>query len=180
VPLRKYNPPTKSMMKLQPVGQDTMLAPSADRQSIGFAEANNSGGPYGRILYRAVQVPPKPMQANRFLYDVAISRDGSQIAVPGRENLVIAGASAPILEEPEIISAAYHPLQDYLFVTQGGTSLISVYETAHFAKVKELDFGSRFNWTSSGYQTGRMKFSPDGKYIFCTVNGGVRYAETGW
>lgn len=178
-PLRKFNPSTRNVLKLQPVAQDTMLAASADRQSIAFAEAGVTPGSYGRILYRAVQLP-KPMQADGFVYEIGISRDGKQLAVPGYNSMLLQGSATARLDEPQIIAATYHPQRDYLFVAQAGTSLLSVYDTATMAKVKELDFGDPFSWIGNhAFQAGRLRLSQDGKYIFCTVNGGIRCAETG-
>ena len=179
LPMRKFNPVYHSFQRLQDVGQDTMLAASADRQSIAFAQANNSGGPYGRIAYRATQLP-KPMNAGSFLYEIGVSRDGSQLAVPGYNSTLLPGSATPRLDEKKIIAAAYHPLRNYLFVSQAGTSLLSVYDTTTLSKVKELDLGDPFVWIGNhAYQTGRLKFSQDGKYVFCTVTGGIRCAETG-
>jgi hypothetical protein len=179
LPMRKYNPATHGVQKLQMVGQDTMLAASAHRQNIAFAEANVTPGSYGRILYRNNQLP-KPMTADGFLYEIGISRDGAQLAVPGYGGVLLQGSATPRLDEERIIAAAYHPQKDYLFLAQAGTSLLSVYDTTTMSKVKELDFGDPFGWIGNhAYQTGRLKLSPDGRYIFCTVTGGIRYVETG-
>jgi hypothetical protein len=179
LPMRKYNPATHGVQKLQLVGQDTMLAASADRQNIAFAEANVTPGSYGRMLCRADKLP-KPMTADGFLYEIGISRDGAQLAVPGYGGVLLQGCATSKLDEERIIAVAYHPQKDYLFLTQAGTSLLSVYDTTTMSKVKELDFGDPFGWIGNhAYQTGRLKLSPDGKYIFCTVNGGIRYTETG-
>ena len=179
LPMRKYNPSTHGVQKLQSVSQDTMLAASADHQNIAFAEADVSPGSYGRILYRAVQLP-KPMRSEYFLYEIGISRDGSQLAVPGYGSTLLPGSATPKLDEQQVIAAAYHPLRDYLFVARAGTSILSVYDTTTLSNVKEFDFGDQFGWVGNhAYQTGRLKLSQDGKYIFCTVSGGIRYAETG-
>ena len=52
VPLRKYNPQTRMFLKMPTVAQDSMLTASADRQSIGLAEAHMTPGSYGLILKR--------------------------------------------------------------------------------------------------------------------------------
>ena len=179
VPLRKYNPPTQSVMSLPRVSPDTMLAASANRQIIGFAEGHNTPGSYGRILYRAAQLPPQPMHANSLLYEIGISRDGSQLAVPGFDGTILDGSQASKLEAKQILSAVYHPQRNYLFVSRAGTSLVSVYDTSNFSKVKSLDFGEPFEWSDHAFGSGRLKISPDGFYVFCTVKGGIRYTETG-
>jgi hypothetical protein len=46
--------------------------------------------------------------------------------------------------------------------------------------VKELDFGDKFGWVGNqAFMQGRLRLSSDGKFIFGTVPGGVRCAETG-
>ena len=75
---------------------------------------------------------------------------------------------------------AYHPQRDFVFLARAGISTIAVYETANYTKVKELDFGDKFEWVGNhAFQRGRLRLSSDGKFIFCTVQGGVRCAETG-
>jgi hypothetical protein len=144
-----------------------------------MAEAKMSPGSYGRILYRAVQVPPKLMRADGSVFEIGISRDGTQLAVPGYRSLILAGAPVPSLDENNVLCAAYHPLKDYLFLTEAGTSLVSVYETGQYTHVKDIDLGEPFERNSNAFQSGRLKLSPDGKYLFCTVRGGVRCVELG-
>ena len=42
-----------------------------------------------------------------------------------------------------------------------------------------VDFGEPFEWSDHAFGSGRLKISPDGFYVFCTVKGGIRYTETG-
>lgn len=180
LPLRRYNPANGTFTKFQSVSQDTMLTASADRQRIAFAESHMSPGSYGQMACGAAQLPSNPMRADFPVYEIGISRDGTQLAVPTYQNLILAGSSVPSLAEREIIAAVYHPQHDYLFVARAGTSLVSVYSTANYLKVKDLDFGEQFDWVGNqAFKSGRLRLSQDGKYLFCTVNGGVRYAETG-
>jgi len=179
VPLRKYNPATHAVLMLSTICQDTMLTASADRQSIGFAESNMSPGAYGRILYRATQLP-KAMSTDGFLFEIGISRDGKQLAVPAYRSLVLTGSAVRALDEKQIIGVTYHPQKDYLFLAQAGTSLLGVYDSSTMTRVKDLDFGDPFGWVGNhAFQSGRLRVSQDGKYLFCTVSGGVRGAETG-
>jgi len=177
VPLRKYNPAGQHMLEIKSVSQDTMLSASADRQNIAFAEANSSAGLYGRLSCQATQLP-KPLQAMSFLFEVGISRDGTQLAVPTYQKVIISGSAVQSLDERDVIGVAYHPQRDFVFLTWGGTSTVAVYETATYQKVKELDFGDKFQPINKGFQSGRLRVSSDGTLVFCTVNGGVRYAKT--
>ena len=179
-PLRRYLPASnKTIATTTRVGQDTMLAASADREYIAYAEANSSAGDYGRFRCRATQFQP-PLRANAYLYEVGISRDGTQLAVPNYTGVTLSGAAVQKLDERETIGVAYHPQRDFVFLARAGISTIAVYETATYTKVKELDFGDIFEGVGNhAFQRGRLRLSSDGKFIFCTVQGGVRCAETG-
>jgi hypothetical protein len=179
VPLRKYNPAIRHVIATRRIRQDTMLAASADREYIAYAEANDSGGNYGRFRCRATQFQP-PLQANAFLYEIGISRDGTQLAVPTGAAVMLSGSAVQKIEEKETIGVAYHPQRDFVFLARAGISTIAVYETATYTMVKELDFGDKFEWVGNhAFQRGRLRLSSDGKFIFCTVQGGIRCAETG-
>jgi hypothetical protein len=179
VPLRKYLPVSKHTMVIARVDQDTMLAASPDREFIAYAEANSSLGYYGRFRCRATQLQP-PLRANIPLYEIGINRDGSQLALPTYGELILSGSAVQILPEREILGVAYHPQRDFIFLARAGISTIAVLETAGYTKVKELDFGGKFEWNGNhAFESGRLHLSSDGKFIFCTVPGGIRYAETG-
>jgi hypothetical protein len=179
VPLRKYSPATRKVMVAARVGQDTMLTASANHEYIGYAEANSSAGNYGRFRCESAH-PLPPLRANAFLYEIGVSRDGSQLAVPTYGKMVLSGAAMQQLDEKETLDAVYHPLRDFIFLTRANISTIAVYETTNYTKVKDLDFGERFEWPGQhAFQSGRLRLSSDGKFVFCTVQGGVRYAETG-
>ena len=179
VPLRKYDPLTRHVIATQRIRQDTMLAASADREFIAYAEANISSGEYGRFRCRATQLQP-PLQANAFLYEIGISRDGTQLAVPTGNGVMLSGSAVQKIDEKETLGVAYHPQRDFVFLARAGISTIAVYETTTYTMVKELDFGDKFGWMGNqAFKQGRLRLSSDGKFIFCTVQGGVRCAETG-
>jgi hypothetical protein len=59
------------------------------------------------------------------------------------------------------------------------TSTITGFETTDYHKVKELEFGQDFKWVGGrAFQEGRLRISNDGALLFCTVEGGVRLAQT--
>ena len=179
VPLRKFDPASRGRLSMRSVSQDTMLVPSADRQMIGFAEANISSGDYGRIRYRASQLPPTILKAGAFVKEIGVSRDGTQLAVPTYQNVLLSGTPVPRIEEPQVVGVAWHPQRDYVFLACGGASVVAVYETQTGTKAKELDFGDKFEWTNRAFESGRLRLSADGAWLFCTVNGGIRYVATG-
>jgi hypothetical protein len=180
VPLRKLDPRSRHWMQIGTVSQDTMLVASADRQTIGFAEANISGGEYGRIRHLASQLPPTILRANAFLYEIGISRDGTLLVVPTGQNVQLSGSTVLRIEEPRVIGVVCHPQRDYVFLACGGSSVVAVYDPRTGTKVKELDFGDRFEWAGNhAFQAGRLRLSADGAWLFCTVNDGIRYVATG-
>jgi len=101
-----------------------MLAASADRQTIAFAQAGVSPGMYGRLGCRATQLP-QALRAGSFLYEIGISREGAQLAVPSYQGVMISGSEVQNLDEKEIIGVAYHPKRDFVFFAQSGTSAIA-------------------------------------------------------
>lgn len=176
-PLRKYVPSSRRVTVLAHLAPDTMLAASANREYIAYACANDPAGNFGWFRCRAFRLPP-PLQANARLFEVGISRDGSQLALPNDGGVTLSGASVPGLPETNVIGVAYHPQQDFLFLARSGQSTIEVLDTVNFAPARELDFGRPFAAIGNhAFVAGRLRLSPDGRFIFCTVPGGVRYVE---
>jgi hypothetical protein len=179
VPLRKYSPSTRSTLVLRTISQDTMLSASADRQTIAFAQANSSPGQFGQFKCSATQLPPLH-EVPGFLFEIGIDRRGTQLAVPSYSKLFLLGSPTDSLSESSVIGAVYHPTRDFLFIARSGTSTITGFETTDYQKVKELEFGQDFKSVGNhAFQEGRLRMSQDGSLLFCTVNGGVRYAQTG-
>jgi hypothetical protein len=178
-PLRKYTPKTRTSFEAGSVSKNTMLTASADHKMLALAQANSSPGSYGQFGYRAVQLP-NMVQAKGFVYEIGISRDGTQMVVPVYDQVYICGSPVSQLPERECIGVVYHPQRDFVFLAQAGSSLIEAYDSRTFAKVKELDFGSKFEWRGGkAFEDGRLRMSNDGALLFCTVMGGIRYMETG-
>jgi hypothetical protein len=74
------------------------------------------------------------------------------------------------------IGVVYHPLRSRMFFPIGGTSLVEAYDTNTLAPVAQYDFESVFPATGSPtYASGRMSISDNGKMLFATVDGGVRF-----
>jgi hypothetical protein len=63
-------------------------------------------------------------------------------------------------------------------VCSGYVLLTAVAKTE--AKVRELDFGDKFDRAGNhAFQSGRLRLSVNGAWLFCTVNGGIRCVATG-
>lgn len=61
-----------------------------------------------------------------------------------------------------------------------GIALAGITRYGRKAKVKELDFGDKFDWAGNhAFQSGRLRLSANGAWLFCTVNGGIRCVATG-
>jgi hypothetical protein len=179
LPLRKYVPASKQTTRVSRVGQDTMLAASADREFIAYADGSSSPGTYGRFSCRASTLQP-PHRANSFLYEIGLSRDGQQWAVPGYAEMILSGGTVAKLDEREVLGVAFHPRRDFVFLARGGRSTIEVLDSVHYTPVKELEVGTMLEWNGNhAFKDGRLRLSSDGKFVFCTVTGGIRCAETG-
>jgi len=177
-PLRKYVPATQHVIQMARLGHDAILATSADHEYIAYACADRDTGSFGWFRCRAIRLPP-PFQVNASLFEVAISRDGSQLALPNQGGVTLSGAPVSMLNETNVIGVAYHPQQDFIFLARSENSKIEVLDTANYTMVKELDFGVPLAGNGNhAFNEGRLRLSEDGKFIFCTVPGGVRYAET--
>ena len=98
-PLRKYIPSTQHVTVLARTPPDTMLATSANREYVAYACANDPAGDFGWFRCRALRLPP-PLQANARLFELGISRDGSQLALPNARGVTLSGASSPASKKP--------------------------------------------------------------------------------
>jgi hypothetical protein len=177
-PLRKYIPATRQVIQMARLGHDAILATSADHEYIAYACADQETGSFGWFRCRASRLPP-PFQVNASLFEVAISRDGSQLALPNQSGVTLSGAAVPSLDETNVIGVAYHPQQDFIFLARSDNSKIEVLDTANYTVVKELEFGVPLAGDGChAFREGRLRLSGDGAFIFCTVPGGVRCAET--
>jgi len=177
VPLRKYRPGSQAGTEIADVYGSTMLAASANRQIIAFAQSGMTPGLYGRFDCRTTQLP-EPLRVPFSVYEIGINREGAQLAVPGYNEVAVFGL-ATNLPLRETLGVVYHPARDLLFVVQSGSSVVSVFETTAFTRIKQFEFGKPFEWTGNrAFQQGRLRISSDGKLLFCTAEGGVRCVET--
>jgi hypothetical protein len=186
VPLRRYVPASGDVGKLASVRQDTMLRASADGSVIGFAESNISDGRFGRyrvgdghLLFRQGYSDG----TGWFNYEIAVSRDGSQYALPTYGGTFIADASlvkrSTVIGQyagPQPVGVAYHPTRDLVFFPWAGSSLVQVYDTNTLTKVAEYDFESPFSTNGNhAFVSGRLRLSRNGSLLLASVDGGVRF-----
>lgn len=183
VPLRKYNPSTNQVVTLTKVWQDAMLGASADGSVIGFAESNNSGGPWGRYRTSDENIVKRasPNGTGYSNYEIGVSRNGTQFAVPTYGGTFIydaAYAQAATLgtyAHAQPIGVVYDPLQNIGYAAWAETSEVRAFDTTTFAALDTYDVGSVFNHIGNhAYVEGRIRIARDGSLLFVTVAGGVR------
>ena len=183
VPLRRVDLATGSVTTLASVRQSTMLTPCADNSVIAYAEANISSGEWGR--YRVADGGFAESGTGWFAYEIGVSRDGTQFAVPSyngtyvyNQNLEQIGKIGVYADEGPI-GLAYSPVADVVYFAWADRDrthpAIDVYDTTTLTKIATVDAGTPFDWVGNkAFAHGRLKVSEDGSLLFATVGGGVK------
>jgi hypothetical protein len=188
VPMRKYNLSTDTFtILLDSVRQDTMVSASADNSVIGFAENNISDGPFGCYRTKDGRIIRKDGYEDGtgwFNYEIAANRNGTQYAIPTGLGTFLADGD---LVKFAIIGdrfngqptgVAYNPVKDIVYFPWAETSQVYAYDTNTLLMVGSYDFENIFDYTGNhAYVEGRVKISRDGRYLFVTVQNGVRYVD---
>ena len=182
VPLRKLDPTTQQWTLLASVRQDTMLAPSANREVIGLAEANTSDGAWG-VYYAesSTIVRRQGMDGTaQFNYEIAASSNGSQFAIPTYRGTYLYSSvyqntgTLGVYAGPRPIAAAYDPVRPQLYLPWLGTTEVRIYDTNTLAQVGRYDVGQVFD-SYGAYVQGRTKLASDGSILVVSVAGGIQY-----
>ena len=196
VPLRHFDPTTTTWTNVvlpvsigQLITQNTMLASSADRRTIGLGESNISDGRWGVYDAAVDHFDSRDGYQNgtsMFNYDVGVSNDGTQFAIQGYSNshpatyvydssyrLLTSFSSSNSAAVPTHV--AYHPTEPKLFAPTLGTTLVTVYDTNTFQAIGSYDFIDTFKSIGAGFQQGHTRVSNDGSLLMVSVTGGVRY-----
>lgn len=178
VPLRKYDPLTGNTTVLGSVRQSSMLSASADHSVIGVTEANISSGPYG--LYKTGDSSYASSRGlGWFTFEIGVSRDGSQIAVPTYSGTYIDDKTNIL---PSIgtyagqlpIGVAYSPVDDVMYLPFAGTNYIASYDTKTGALLQKYTTTGNFDWVGNwAFAEGRTKVASDGSLLFSTLDNGV-------
>lgn len=179
-PLRKYDPVTGSTSALGSVRQDTMLAASANHSVIAVAESNISSGPVG--TYRTGDSSYRSaFDTYAFVFEVAASRDGSQLAIPTYlgtyiEDPALIVPSIGTYAGPAPIGAAYSPVKDSIYLPFSQSSYVAEYDTTTGLEVKRYQVDGTFDWIGNhAFNEGRIKVAADGSYFFVTLDSGVYF-----
>jgi len=183
VPLRDYNPSTNSVTTLTNVQQDTMLTPSADRQTIALAQSNDSGGPVGFYNVQSASLNPGT-NTNWFVFEIAVNNNGTQFAVPSYDGTFVYDRNWNLLTtlgtyaSSSPIAAVYSPDDSVLYTAwydyNTANAGVKAYSTSTWKLLQTFDTYN-FPWTGNfALDAGRMDVSPDGNFLAVTVSGGVQ------
>lgn len=186
LPLRKLDPATKAWSDLATVRPSTMLAPSADRKVIGFAEAGISDGRWGvyHVTSGVIDRRQGSDGTSWFNYEMASNADGSQFMIPtiggaylydnSYQSVTTLGSYAT--SEP--VSGVYDPIRPLLYLPWRTTSEVRVYDTATLTQVGSYDTGSTFDGiNNTAFIIGRTRIAADGSILAVSVTGGVQYVN---
>ena len=184
-PLRRYDPTTGETSTIASIRQNSMLRSSADGSIIGFAESNISDGAWGRYRVSDGNIVFRKGYSNGtswFNYEIAVSRDGTQYAIPTYGGTFIYDgnyakiATIGAYASGQPMGVVYDPTRDIVYFPWATTTKIRAYSTTTFAQIAEYDFENTFNHPGNhAFTEGRLKMSSDGDKLFATVQGGVRY-----
>jgi len=180
VPLRKVDLTAGTGVELRTIGQDSMLAPSADRTVIGFESSNGSNGGWGR--YRVSDGNFLDAATGWFLFEIGTNRNGTQYAVPTYNGTYISDGALVGLRTMGVYAgtqpnaAAYSPVADEIyFAWVNSTVSIDVYDTTTYQKLRTVEARTGlFDYTGNhGFDNGHMRISSDGTLLFVTSGSNV-------
>lgn len=187
VPLRKVDLTSGAAQQIKTVNQSTMLSRSADGSTVAYAQSDSSDGPWGRYDVGADAFADAP-GADWFLYEVAVSRTGSQFAVPTYGGLFIYDGgfaqqtTLGVYAEEFPVGAVYSPVADEVYLAwYGASASIDVYSASTFTKLHDVAPVPNL-FTSNGnhaFVSGRIRISRDGSLVFATSDDSVVVYPTG-
>lgn len=184
-PLRRYDPASNTVARLDWVAGNTVLSASPDRSMVAFAETSVLGGRIGR--YRVSDGSLLRQFQPGYRFGIAAATGGLQYAVTTYSATGISDATmanwlasigAPTGSRP--LGAAYHPGRNRIYFSWTGTSTVQVYDTTTWQAVGAHDTGYVFqpNVGNSTYGPGRVRLSRSGTWLVVVVDGGVRLIPT--
>jgi uncharacterized repeat protein (TIGR01451 family) len=189
VPMRRYDPVNDTTTIIASVRQDTMLAASADGNTIAFAESNISDGSWGIYDVTTEALTRRTGYTNGtgwFNYEIGVNRTGTQYAIPTYGGTYIYDSTFSHTSTlgqyagQQPIGVVYHPTKDIVYFAWSGTNQVRGHDTTTLAEVESYDFEYTFGHTGNhAFTQGRLKIARDGKYLLGTVGGGVRVVQIG-
>jgi hypothetical protein len=184
VEMRRLDPRSGVWTDLASVRQDTMLSASGDGETIAFAEANSSDGPWGLIDLPTGTIVRRQGYSNGTAWsnwEIATDRFGAQFSVPTYGGAMVyddlyskiatVGTYAAALP----IGGAYHPVERIAYFPIAQTSEVRIFNMDTRVQSGSLNFEYAFPWVGNhAFDSGRTRLSRDGSLIMVTVGGGVR------
>ncbi|MFT3897217.1 MAG: WD40 repeat domain-containing protein [Thermomonas sp.] len=165
----------------------TMLAPSADRKTIAFAESGISNGPWGIIDVPTGQVVRHDLYEeglSGFNYEISTDTFGATFILPDYAGAYVFNdayqhiATIGVPAEGQPVGAAFHPTQFRVYFPWATTSEIRVYDTTSWQQVGTFDAGYTFDHPGNiSFQPGRARLSANGQYLMVKVDNGVRLID---
>jgi hypothetical protein len=184
VSLRRINPVTGAATIMASICQDTMLSPSGDLQTIGFAESNISDGRWGVIDVPTGTVVQRQWYENgtsAFNFEIGTDPYGAQVTIPtyfGAKVYDDAYANVStigVYAGAQPIGVVYHPVERIAYFPYATTSEVRVFDMNTFTQTGSYDFQYGFSYTGNhAFGQGRTRISRDGSLLMVTVGGGVR------
>ena len=182
VPMREVDLTDDSYSVIESVRQNTMLTATTDLSAVAYAEANISSGEFGR--YRVSDRNFVESETNRFAFEIGVSRDGGQFAVPSYSSTYVYDSSFQLIDTIGIyadespIGLVYSPVDDVVYFAwfdrDDVHASIDVYDTDSLTRIATIDSTPRFDWIgNAAFVEGRLKVSRDGRWLFATVDDGV-------
>ena len=186
VPLRLYVPSAGTTTTLATVQQNTMLRATADHSVIALAESNRSDGPFDSYVVATGVLTRESGFANGtngFNYEIAVSPDAQQYSIPTFAGTVITDANLAKLSTVigtsaggQPVGVAYNPVNTSIYYPWAGTSQVYVYDRTTLTQTGSHNLSGTFGSNgNNAFVNGRVKTSNDGRLLFVTVDGGVRY-----
>jgi len=154
--------------------RNLMLAASADRGRVAYAEPNNWSGPFG--FYPANGDDGRIQWTNNYAHTIAVSRDGGRLAVSTSNGLAIYnGDLSPVgrisKSWSSAVGVAYSPDTDVLYVAWLGDPSIEAYHALTLEPLFTVDTGMALG--NGNFGPGRLRVSADGKVLLAVVADGV-------
>ena len=187
VPMRRFDPLSYEATDIASVRQDTMLSSSADGSVIGFAESNISDGRFGRYRVADGDLLRKTGYTDGtgwFNYEIGVSNYGIESAIPTYggtficDSNLVKYATIGQYAGGQPIGVVYHPTKKIVYFAWATTTRVYAYDTENLVPVAEYDFENTFDHPGNhAFVEGRLKMSRDGRILFATVQGGVRYVK---
>lgn len=181
-PLRRYDFTNGTVSTIAMVGNRTSLGSSPDRQTIVFAENENSLGAWGvyDVATHSITRRNSVEQGTGWLnYDVGISGQANQFAITTFGGTFIYGADFARLATLGVsggsrpTGVAFDPTRQRIYTAWLNSQQIRVYDSQTFQFLGAYPTKEAFRVRLEARGYGRLKVSPDGDHLFINTLDGL-------